>query len=115
MDVQITKGDRMKALRLMLLGFATSLVTAHAAGQEFECVETKSGGVELFASSSDDNMLRCEVTCQYMRSDRSKATTQSCKFELRPKQPRTKVCSFNVRDADQATGHSHSCDVLVQK
>lgn len=105
----------MNASRLMLPGFAMCLAVAQAAAQDFECVETKSGGIDLFASSTDDNVLRCEVTCQYMRADRSKATTQSCKFQLAPKQARKKVCSFNVKDADQAIGQSYSCEVLVQK
>jgi hypothetical protein len=105
----------MYASRSMLLGFAMWLAATPAAAQNFECVETKSGGVDLFASSTDDNVLRCEVTCEYLRADRSKATTQSCKFQLAPKQARKKVCSFNVKDADQAIGQSHSCDVLVQK
>jgi hypothetical protein len=105
----------MNASRLTSLGFALCLATTQAAAQDFECVETKSGGVELFAASTDDNTLRCEVTCQYMRADRSKATTQSCKFQLAPKQARKKVCSFDVKDADQAIGQSHNCDVVVRK
>lgn len=93
---------------ILLVVLAAVSLSSIAEAQVFECVRRDDGGVDLFASSEHDRVLRCEVKCSYWKPDGQEGY-QKCNTQLAPNQPRRKMCGWNMNDAKAIVGESHDC------
>jgi hypothetical protein len=87
--------------------FIAILFNSSAFSQSFSC-QVRSGGIDIFGSNNHNRVLRCQVTCDYWKSDGSKGY-QRCETQLQPNTSDKKLCSFNSNDASQVIGTSHDC------
>jgi hypothetical protein len=82
--------------------------SAPALSQTFTCNRTAQGGLEIYGTNPLDRVVRCDVQCDYWRSDQSQGY-QKCTAPMQPNSSNVKYCAFNLNDASQVIGTSQSC------